>query len=314
MEPNARFDEVFAQLRRRCLNTEEYIKALREILPNTEERHAYSDYCFRQSQPHLANPAGILTAARFIQIADEINFFNPPERKELLPGLTWAFRPWIPLGYEDTTFYRLLPSIHNSTPQKQEYPKTSHEVLDGAFLGVNTMVQPREPSLPLNRRAPNLSEQSTRPAEPEDADAPGFIFHELGELQYKEFDTFAEMPTTMKEGNDCRREWDPTGFSVVARLTDSGHINGVYVVYNMNPRDEFSGKRQQVTHSDWGMLPSSLEMQFSCARIGNALRDFGFKKKLEWDEQIHHPVELVRTVKSSRGVVMRVTVDSNYKR
>ncbi|KAM0481817.1 hypothetical protein ACHAPX_003146 [Trichoderma viride] len=316
MEPtnrNARFDEVFNQLRRRSLNTEEYIKALPEILPDREERRAYSQYCFRQSQPHLANPAGILTADQFIQIADRINFLNSTERKELLPGLTWAYRPWIPLGYEDTTFYRLLPSIHNLTPQKPEWPKTDHEVLDTAFLGVNTTVQPREPSQPLNRRALNLSEQSTQSAESDDADAPGFVFHELGELQCLECETFAEMPRTFEEGNNCRGNWQPTGFSVVARLGDFGRMNGIYVIYNMNPYDELTGLRRQITDDEWGIPPSSPEAQFSCAKIGGALEDFGFEKMLAWNEQTQHPVELVWVVRSSTGGAMRVTVDSDYK-
>ncbi|UKZ69262.1 uncharacterized protein TrAtP1_010274 [Trichoderma atroviride] len=316
MEPsnrNARFDEIFDQLFHRCLNTEEYAKAFHELLPDPEERRAYSQWCLKQSQPHLANPVGILTPARFIQIADRINFLNSTERKELLPGLTWAFRPWIPLGYEDTTFYRLLPSIHNLTPQKQDFPKTNYEVLDTAFLGVNTTVQPREPSQPLNRRALNLSEQSTQSAESDDADAPGFVFHELGELQCLECDTFAEMPTTLEEGDNYRGTWEPTGFSVVARLGNFGRMDGIYVIYNMNPCDEHSGLRRQVTDSEWGIPPSSPEVQFSCAKIGRALRDFGFQKRLTWNEQIQHPVELVWVVRSSTGSAMRITVDSNYR-
>ncbi|KAK1240024.1 hypothetical protein MKX08_007466 [Trichoderma sp. CBMAI-0020] len=287
MEPtnrNARFDEIFDQLYHHRLNPEEYSKVFHEILSDPEERHAYSEYCLQQSQPHLANPDGILTPARFIEIADRINFINETERKELLPGLTWDFRPWIPLGYEDMTSYRLLPSTHNLTPQKQDYPKTDYEVLDTAFLGVNTTVQPRESSQPLTRRALNLPEQSTQSAEADDADAPGFVFHELGELQCLESDTFAEMPTTLEEGDDCRGTWRPTGFSVVARLGNFGHMDGIYVIYNMNPHDELSGLQRQVTHSEWGIPPSSPEVQFSCAKIGRALRDFRFGKRLTWNE------------------------------
>lgn len=316
MEPNARFDEIFDQLYRLSLDTEGHMNALREMLPNKEERLAYCHYQYLQSQPHLANPAGILTPARFVELVDGINFFNAAERKELLPGLTWAYRPWIPIGYEGTTFYRLLPSIHNLTPQNEKYPKTSHDILDPAFLGVNTTVQPREPSLPLNRRALNLSEQSTQSAESDDADAPGFVFHELGELEYMDFETAAEMPTTLKEGDDIINEWEPTGFSVVARLNYFGRINGVYVIYNMRPYDrhEGTGMRIQITDDEWGIPFSAPELQFSCARIGNALQDFGFKKKLEWKEQTQHPVELVWTVRASNGGAMRVTVDSNYRK
>ncbi|EHK17762.1 uncharacterized protein TRIVIDRAFT_66663 [Trichoderma virens Gv29-8] len=311
---NARFDEVTASLGPLPLSTEEYWKLLKEIFPDKEEHDAYLVYDLERTLPHLAHPAGILTPARFIELADSINFLNPTEYKELLPGLTWAYRPWIPLGYENTTIYRLLPSIHNLAPQKSEYPSTNYEVLDPAFLGVNTTVQPREPSLPLNRRAPNLSEESTKSAEVDDAEAPGFVFHELGVLQCLECDTSDEMPTTLEEGDDCEGDWEPTGFSVVARLSNTGHIDGVYVIYNMKPRLEGWGEQEQVTHAAWGVPPSSPGEQFSCARIGNTMRDFGFKVKLAWNEQIHYPVELVWAVRSSMGAAMRATMDGDYKK
>ncbi|KAL7930842.1 hypothetical protein V8C35DRAFT_329881 [Trichoderma chlorosporum] len=308
---NARFDEISDSLARRYLDCDEYIKAVEEIFTDPEERRAYFRRDLEHSLPHLVNPSGILTPARFIEIADSINFLNPTEYKDLLPGLTWAYRPWIPLGYENTTLYRLLPSIHNLTPQSK-YPLTDYEVLDTAFLGVNTTIQPREPSLPLNRRALNLSEESTKSAEPGDV-APGFVFHELGVLQCLECETADEMPTSLEEGDDCEGDWEPTGFCVVARLSSTGHINGVYVIYNMNPRMEGFLSREQVTHGAWGIPPSSPGEQFSCARIGSTMGNLGFKVKLAWSEQINHPVELVWAVRSSMGVAMRATVDANYK-
>ncbi|KAF3071997.1 hypothetical protein CFAM422_005750 [Trichoderma lentiforme] len=310
---NARFDEISYSLARRYLSSEDYRKAVDEIFTDPEERQAYLRRGL-DNLPHLANPSGILTPARFIEIADSINFLNQTEYHELLPGLTWAYRPWIPLGYENTTLYRLLPSIHNLIPQKSKCPLTDREVLDTAFLGVNFTIQPSQPSLPLNRRALNLSEESTKSAESDDIEAPGFVFHELGTLQCLECETAEEMPTTLEQGDDVEGDWEPTGFSVVARLSHTGHIDGVYVMYNMNPRKEGFLSREQVTDASWGIPPSSPGEQFSCARIGNAMRDFGFKVKLAWNEQIHHPVELVWAVKSSMGGAMRITVDDNYRR
>lgn len=256
MEPvdqNARFDEIREELYRYWNRHEELGKRMDELLLDPEEQQAYREYVlkrlYEKNSPHLANPSGILTPARFIEIADSISFLNPTERKELLPGLTWDYRPWIPLGYENTTLYRLLPSMYNLVPQKNEYPETDLEVMKAAFLGVNTTVQPREPSRPLNRRALNLSEQSTQSAESDDAEAPGFIFHELGQLESLECETAEEMPTTLEEGDDCDEDWEQTGFSVVARLSDSGHMNGVYIIYNMFPRSEYSHEREQITHS-----------------------------------------------------------------
>lgn len=316
MEPadsNSHFDEIRSHLSRLRLEPEDRMKALSEFIPDPKEMHEYGQYILKRVFPHLSNPAGILTPARFIDMVDRINFLNSTEREELLPGLTWDFRPWIPLGYEDKTCYRLSPSLCNLVPHKEEYPSTDLELMEAAFLGVNTTVQPREPSLPLSRRALNLSEQSTQLAELDDAEAPGFVFHELGTLQYLECETAEEMPKTLEEGDDREGDWEETGFSVVARLSNSGHIDGVYSIYNMNPRLEFSSKREKITHSKWGIPPSSPEQQFSCARIGKNMGGFGFHNEMTWEEQIQHPVELVWVVKSPMGGVRRVTVDSNYR-
>ncbi|KAL7936453.1 hypothetical protein V8C35DRAFT_295526 [Trichoderma chlorosporum] len=311
----ARFDEIDSQLRwDQYGSDQEYWKAIEEALPDPEERSEYLRRGLYLSLPHLANPSNILTPARFVEIADSINFFSKTERDELLPGLTWTYRPWIPLGYENTTLYRLLPSVHNLTPQNEKFPSGDYYLLDPAFLGVNTSVQPPEPSLPLNRRAINLSEESTQSAESDDMEAPGFVFHELGVLQSLECETADEMPTTLEQGDDCEGDWEPTGFSVVARLGSFGHINGVYVIYNMNPVVEGTQKREQVTHGAWGIPPSSPNEQFSCARIGSNMRDFGFKFQLAWNDQTRHPVELVWAVRSPMGGGMRITVDGNYKK
>lgn len=312
---NARFDEISWKLARRRLQVDEYWKALDEEIPDPQEQEEFYTYSLHLSLPHLANPSGNLTPARFVEIADSINFLNEAERKELLPGLEWAVRPWIPLGYDKTTLYRLFPAIHNLTPQSDKYPLTDHEVLDTAFLGVNTTVQPREPVSAAEIGAPSTYHRSSlsQSAEPDDAEAPGFVFHELGVLESLECETADEMPTTFEQSADWEGDWEPTGFCVVARLGHTGHIDGVYVIYNMNPLQENSLERKQVTHRAWGIPPSSPEQQFSCARIGNALRDFGFEYKLAWDEQVHHPVELVWAVRSPMGGAMRVTADSNYR-
>ncbi|KAL6891148.1 hypothetical protein HDV57DRAFT_513601 [Trichoderma longibrachiatum] len=311
---NARFDEISWELASRRLQVDEYWRALDEQFPDPQEQQAFLTYSLHLSLPHVANPSGVLTSARFVEMADSISFINEAERKELLPGLEWALRPWIPLGHDKTTLYRLLPAIHNLTPQQSgKFPSTDHEILDTAFLGVNTTVQPREPSLPLNRRALNLSEQSTQSAESDDIEAPGFVFHELGVLESLECDAADQMPTTFEQGVDCEGDWEPTGFCVVARLGHTGHMDGVYIIYNMNPLQENSLERKQVTHAAWGIPPSSPGEQFSCARIGSSLRDFCFGHQLVWTEQVRHPVELVWAVRSPMGGAMRVTVDGNYR-
>ncbi|KAL7954398.1 hypothetical protein V8C34DRAFT_294389 [Trichoderma compactum] len=198
------------------------------------------------------------------------------------------YRPWIPLDHENMTFYRLLPG--------SVYPLTNHDGRNPAFFSMNTTSLPHQLSLPLNRRAHvlDLPEESAQLVELDSAEAPETIFHELGLLQCLICETADEMPTTFEEGDDVEGEWEPTDFCVVARLSAAGHINGVYILHNTN--------REQVARGAWGLgiPPSSTGEQFSCARIGGTLRDFGFEVKLAWSEQIHHPVELVGAVKSPR--------------
>ncbi len=306
--PNARFDAIAAELNRRCLDFVDMRAALRELMPESTERNAFHTYQLQFTVPHMVNPAGICSVAKFVELVDTINFLDPTARDRLLPGLQWAYRPWIALGRIDDTLYRLLPSIGNLWPQQHELPSTDHELLPTQFLGLNTTVQSHEPALPPNRRAANLSERSTRSAESDDIESPGFVFHELGTLQYQEFETVDEMPTTLEEGDDCALDWEPTGFCVVARLGAFGHIDGVYIVYNMFPNDEY-GDRKQVIHGAWGIPPNPPGEQFSCARIGDTLGDFGFVFELAWLDKIEHPVELVRAVRSSTGGAMRLTVD-----
>jgi hypothetical protein len=96
----------------------------------------------------------------------------------------------------------------------------------------------RQPPLPSNRRRKNRSEDSTRSGESTDEDhnqAPGFIFYQLGDLQYarhdhEDSDTLVKQPANMEYYG-----WQSTGFYLVARLTVSGHMGGVYAVYDMFP-------------------------------------------------------------------------------
>jgi len=76
-------------------------------------------------------------------------------------------------------------------------------------------------------------------------------------------------------------------------------------------------QRVQIESSDtWGRLVPDAPLQFSSAKIGATLRELqpgstGFKA-LTLTEMIHHPVEIVRAVRSPNGSIVRVTAAGKF--
>ena len=76
----------------------------------------------------------------------------------------------------------------------------------------------------------------------------------------------------------------PTGFCVVIRFGRSGTANGVYLIYDFYPRDEFGdGERDLRTDSDnWGQLPGDRSgQQFSIAKIADEITELRFGRTFE---------------------------------
>jgi len=76
--------------------------------------------------------------------------------------------------------------------------------------------------------------------------------------------------------NENGLEWERTGFCLIARVGDFGHISGVYATYDMFPtKEDDSGgpSRDQITSENWGIPPGvreggGINEQFSLAHIG----------------------------------------------
>ena len=162
-------------------------------------------------------------------------------------------------------------------------------LLPPCFLGINTTVQPREPAVPANRRKANLSEISAHSAESDDADAPGFTFFQLGDLEYARRRDDQHGWPDCDDRDDQRGaglDWTPTNFVLVARLSPSGNANGIYAVYDMFQNDmPARDERQLITHPAWGIPPTGWDSgdQFSCARVGDRLSDFGKDHQMVWN-------------------------------
>ncbi|KAI2621118.1 hypothetical protein GGR54DRAFT_89515 [Hypoxylon sp. NC1633] len=303
----AGFQSIWDELYRRNLDLADYCKAMNELMPDESTKDSFRFWALSRAVPHLTHPEKIMTPAQLVNRIDSINFFNEDEHERLLTeGLRAHVRPWVPLGKIGNHLYRLAPSPAGLRAQREE-DKQNPNLLPACYLGVNTTVQPQQPELPLSRRATNLSAQSDMSAESDDADAPGFIFHQLGALEYIEADSEDELPTSLGEADDW--DWERTCFMVVARLGPFGRASGIYVIFDMFPRqlddlggDYGRGPRVQITHGNWGIPPSCKGEQFSCARIGDMMAKFGFEHQLDWTEKIEHPVELVRVARIMHGV------------
>jgi hypothetical protein len=81
--------------------------------------------------------------------------------------------------------------------------------------------------------------------------------------------------------------------------------------------ENVEGDRVQIESGDhWGRLVLDAPHQFSSVKIGPTLQELqpgstGFKA-LTFTEMIHHPVEIVRAVRSPNGSIVRVTAAGKF--
>ena len=288
---------------------------LRGKWPNIADRKAYWEWVRRTYSCPLFSTSK-LSASEFIRKVNTIDFLDDAALDPLAAEVDKDVQPGIPLGRIGKVLYRLVPDFFCLRPHVLELPPTNRPVLPECFLGVNSTVQPREPSQPVNRRKANLSEESTSTADSDDTDAPGFIFFQLGMLEYQYCSSVEDISEIYDEVKD---DFHESGFCVVARLTRFGRVESIHIIFDMFPTmDEEDARfwdtpdnRFRYAGSDWGMLPTSKDdEQFSCAKIGDRLAHFGFGVELELTEIIDHPVELVRVVRGGPETPMlRLTVD-----
>ncbi|KAK3934139.1 hypothetical protein QBC46DRAFT_428946 [Diplogelasinospora grovesii] len=290
-----------------------------QVFPNAEDRAAYGAWLEARCQALRAPP---ISYSDFIAQVDSANLIDETFRIKLTRSTMENPAPVVPIGSDSNNLYRLVVRPYHLISYDQNYGYTTldgtEELIDGSILGVNTTIQPREPALPVSRRNANLSEQLTRSAESDDDHAPGFIFFQLGTLQYTWHNYEDNWSSDIAEGvaanmDDDEVNWLDTNFYLVARLGQSGRINGVYAIYDMFQAYGDSSYRRQITHDRWGILPpysGGQTQQFSMARIGDTLGCLGYRKPLVLEEKVEHPVELVRVKRSGNALsAIRQTVD-----
>ncbi|KAK4150989.1 hypothetical protein C8A00DRAFT_17552 [Chaetomidium leptoderma] len=306
-----KFEAVFQTIGNQDVNTS--FDTIQREFPDPEEEKAFGDWVYAGLDARLAEQDGPgITAEEFVKQVDSANFLDGNIITQLIPAIQKNIRPCIPIGFDGDTIYRLDPEVFGLWAQ----PRDDDPEPDDPFLGINSTVQPREPARPANRRQANLSEMSACSAESDDANVPGFVFSQLGELQYAtRRDHQQGWPDDDDDKANKELHWMPSGFNLVARLSSSARTDGIFAIYNMFPRDDFDWKRHQITHPFWGIPPTTPidgDEQFSCAKLGQHLSEFGKGHRVVWMDRIEHPVELVRVTRSGDGRVLRATVDEKF--
>ena len=158
-----------------------------------------------------------------------MNYNSAIDRSKLVSAVEQEVVPWIPVGNDwDGDIYSIVPGAYGLRSDQLK-PKTGGlELVSDNVLGVNTNVQTRNP---VGRREANLSEESTQSNNSDDSDVGGFVFHQIGTLEY-----WGDEPENFQNMEDAARgPWLETGFCVVMRFTRSGGANGLYIIYDFYP-------------------------------------------------------------------------------
>lgn len=216
--------------------------------------------------------------------------------------------PWIPIGTgEEGVPHRLAPGAGRGLLPDREAPDIKERILNDDILGVNTNVQPATPMHLESRRKRRLSQMSSDLNADVDCKDGGFVFHQLGPLEYWSGNNDLKVlqnPNLAKEGM-----WMPTRFYVVIRFSSDGTPGGIYIVYDFYPEDGGGNRDRKIEHDEWGYLHGlEFEDPFSIAKIADDIKELSFDRRLNLTELRDYPVEIVEAVWTSHGTVVRVTV------
>jgi len=277
--------------------------AIVQRFPNPADRVALGKWASEGITNSTVRGLTPVSRDNLINLVDRMDYTNDYKQAELVDALERDAKAWIPIGKDQTEYYRLVPGAYCLMVREADY-STPHELLSDNVLGVNTSVAPRTPA---RGRQQNMSKVSTMSNGADDGKG-GFVFHQLGTLEY--FAGDRSQTTSMKKMG--QGAWLSTGFCVGMRFDSVGRSQGIYIIYDMFPENAY-GDRVEIKGGDtWGRLVPDAALQFSCAKVGATLGELqpgptGFKA-LTLTEVISHPVELVRAVRSSNGSIIRGTI------
>ncbi|KAI9761715.1 MAG: hypothetical protein M1840_001719 [Geoglossum simile] len=277
-------------------------EALRKRWPDRADRIAFCMWSSARADKLLEEREMTnISPEELTEMLATMNFNDQIARGKLVNTLERSVVPWLPVGRDQAgTIYRIVPGAYGLLPDQQD-PKTDRELVSMNVLGVNTNVQPKIPSRSRGASfsGANFSEESTKSNRPDDPDHAGFVFHQIGNLEF-----WGDNPDNLRSYADAAKgPWFPTHFYAVMRFGRNGAANGVYVIFDFYPENEL------IEHDNWGYLPGDVtNEQVTFAKIADKITDLRFGRTFDFAEALDYPVELVRAVKTPENAIIRVTV------
>ncbi|KAI9776301.1 MAG: hypothetical protein M1839_000462 [Geoglossum umbratile] len=208
-----------------------------------------------------------------IEMLATMNFNNITARGKLVDVQQRCVVPWLPVGDRDGEIYRIIPGAYGLLPDQQN-PKTERELASMNVLGVNTNVQL---VIPSQSRKAHFSGESTKSNESDDMEQGGFVFHQIGDLEY-----WGDEPENLTSYEDA--------------------ANGDWLSTELHCRQRFD-------LDGWGLLPGKgPDQRVAIAKIADKITDLRFGRTFKLTEVIDYPVELVRAVVTPESAIIQVTV------
>ncbi|KAI9861222.1 MAG: hypothetical protein M1813_005395 [Trichoglossum hirsutum] len=281
---------------------EEGGKAVRERWPNKVDRMAYYDWSEKRADDKMKQEMTPISREDLKTMIATMNYNSKIARGKLVTAVDRPIVPWLPVGsHQNGGIYRIVPGAYGLQPDQPD-PKTDRTLVSMNVLGVNTNVQP---TLPVRSRKANFSEASTKSNESDDSEIAGFVFHQIGTLEY-----WGDKDENFHSFEDAARgPWLPTGFRVVVRFGRNGAANGIYIIYDFYPKDAWGERELKITGDYWGRLPQDRSnQQFSIAKLADTIIELRFGRKFTLTEVLDYPVEIVRAMKTPEDAIIRVTI------
>ncbi|KAI9864087.1 MAG: hypothetical protein M1813_003404 [Trichoglossum hirsutum] len=277
-------------------------QVIKEKWPDRADRLAYYAWSQERANNAYAQETTPIEPADLEKMIDTINYNNDVDRGKLVSAIEQTVVPWLPVGkHENGGIYRILPGAYGLRPDQPD-PETDRTLVSINVLGVNTNVQPR---IPLQSRKANFPEESTQSNESDDPETEGFVFQQIGTLQYwgDDEENFQSLE------DDADETWLYTKFCAAVRLGRNGTADGIYIFYDFYPENEDDDERDWKSDDKyWGILRKDrTRQQFSMAKLSNTMSELRFEKTFTLTEALDYPVEIVRAVKSPEGTLIRVT-------
>ncbi|KAI9763429.1 MAG: hypothetical protein M1840_000510 [Geoglossum simile] len=277
-------------------------KAIREKWPNKADRMAYYDWSMKRADDEMKQEMTPISREDLKAMIATMNYNSNIARGKLVTAVERPIVPWLPIGsYQNGGIYRIVPGAHGLQPDQPD-PQTDRWLISMNVLGVDTNVQP---TLPFRSRKANFSGASAKSNESDDSEIAGFVFHQIGTLEH-----WGDKSENFRSFEDAARgPWLPTGFRAVVRFGKNGAANGIYIIYDFYPKDEWGERRLKVTGDYWGCLPQDRSnQQFSMAKLADTITELRFGRTFTLTEVLDYPIELVRAVKTPEDAIIRVTI------